>query len=89
MERVCRPGGSVVIVWPNHLDWLASRGYQYASFEGEMFVEFASHDEAAELAEIFYPSAAAEVSRLGERRVPYELLGINPPRDLAFKEIAR
>jgi SAM-dependent methyltransferase len=87
MERVCRPGGSVVIVWPNHLDWLASRGYQYASFEGEMFVEFASHDEAAELAEIFYPSAAAEVSRLGERRVPYELLGINPPRDLAFKVI--
>ena len=49
MERVCRPGGTVVIVWPNHLDWLASHGYRYVSFEGEMFVEFASHAEAVEL----------------------------------------
>ena len=23
MERVCRPGGRVVIVWPNHVGWLA------------------------------------------------------------------
>ena len=29
MERVCRPGGCVAIVWPNHLDWLAARGYRY------------------------------------------------------------
>jgi hypothetical protein len=42
---------------------------------------------AAELARIFYPRAAAEVRRLGRRRVPYEILGINPPRDLAFKMV--
>jgi SAM-dependent methyltransferase len=89
MERVCRPGGRVVIVWPNHIDWLAAHGYRYASFAGEMFVEFASPEEAAELAEVFYPSAVAEVRRLGEKRVPYQLLGINPPRDLAFKVMAR
>jgi SAM-dependent methyltransferase len=88
MERVCRPGGRVVIVWPNHVDWLAAHGYRYASFAGEMFAEFASYQEAAELTEIFYPSAAAEVRRLGERRVPYDLLGINPPRDIAFKVMA-
>ena len=50
-----------------------------------MFVEFASLEEAVELTEIFYPSAVAEVRRRGARRVPYELLGVNPPRDLAFK----
>jgi SAM-dependent methyltransferase len=88
MERVCRPGGRVVIVWPNNVDWLAGRGYRYASFAGEMFVEFASYEEAAELTEVFYPSAVGEVRRLGQRRVPYELLGINPPRDLAFKVMA-
>jgi SAM-dependent methyltransferase len=88
MERVCRPGGRVVIVWPNHLDWLVAHGYRYTSFPGEMFVEFASHEEAVELTEIFYPSAVAEVRRLGERRVPYELLAINPPRDVAFKVMA-
>jgi SAM-dependent methyltransferase len=89
MERVCRPGGCVVIVWPNNIDWLAAYGYRYVSFAGEMFVEFASKEEAAQLTEIFYPSAVADVRRLGETQVPYELLGINPPRDLAFKPMAR
>ena len=89
MERVCRPGGSVVIVWPNNVGWLAAHGYRYASFAGEMFVEFASQQEAAELSEVFYPSAVAEIRRRGARQFPYEVLGINPPRDLAFKVMPR
>jgi SAM-dependent methyltransferase len=89
MERVCRPGGCVVVVWPNDVGWLTAHGYRYASFAGEMFVEFSSPEEAAELTEVFYPSAVTEVRRLGARQVPYEVLGINPPRDLAFKEMAR
>ena len=89
MERVCRPGGCVAIVWPNNLSWLAARGYRYVSFgEEEMFVEFASPHEAAELTEIFYPGAAAEVRRSGGRRVSFETLGVNPPRDVAFKVMA-
>jgi hypothetical protein len=89
MERVCMPGGCVVIIWPNHVPWLADHGYRYLSFgDEEMFVEFASHREAAELTEIFYPRGIAEVRRHQWRRVPYEALGINPPRDLAFKRIA-
>jgi SAM-dependent methyltransferase len=89
MERVCRPGGCVAIIWPNHLDWLAARGYRYVSFPGPMSVEFASRREAAELAEIFYPKAADAVRRRGERSVPFEVLGLNPPRDLAFKALCR
>ena len=87
MERVCRPGGCVVIIWPNHLGWLAAHGYEYVCFAGPMSAEFASHAEAVELARIFYPRAVAEVRRRGQRRVPYEVLGINPPRDLAFKQV--
>jgi SAM-dependent methyltransferase len=87
MERVCRPGGRVVIVWPNNISWLAARDYQYESFAGPMSVEFASHREAVEMAGIFYPDAVTEVRRRGSRQVPYEVLGINPPRDLAFKVI--
>jgi SAM-dependent methyltransferase len=85
MERVCRPGGLVVIVWPNHLDWLAAHGYRYVSFPGPMSVEFGSQHEAVELAQIFYPQAAGEIRRRGSRTVPFEVLGLNPPRDLAFK----
>jgi len=88
MERVCRPGGCVAIIWPNHLGWLTARGYRHVSFPGPMFVEFGSHEEAVELAEIFYPKAAGEIRRHGWRKVPFEVLGINPPRDLAYKVLA-
>jgi SAM-dependent methyltransferase len=88
MERVCRPHGCVTIIWPNHLDWLAAHGYRYVSFPGPMFVEFGSPGEAAELAEIFYPGAAGEIRRRGSRQVPFEILNMNPPRDLAFKVLA-
>ena len=89
MERVCRPGGCVAIIWPNNLEWLAARHYQYASFAGPMSVEFASPGEAVELAEIFYPHAVAQVRARGSARVPFAVLGINPPRDVAFKVIAQ
>src|SRR5215472_1826964 len=85
MERVCKPGGCVAIIWPNHLDWLTDRGYRYVSFPGRMSVEFGSYQEAVELAGIFYPKAAAEVQRRRSRKVPFEILSINPPRDVAFK----
>ena len=89
MERVCRPGGCVAIVWPNNVGWLAVRGYRRLSFgDEEMFVEFASPEEAVELTEIFYPRAAAEVRRAGRRRVSFGTLEVNPPRDVAFKVIA-
>ncbi len=89
MERVCRPGGLVVIVWPNEVGWLAERGYRYVRFDGEVFVEFRSPEEAAELVAIFYPNAEAEICRRGLRRVPYDALGTNPPCDLAYKSIER
>jgi SAM-dependent methyltransferase len=85
MERVCRPGGCVAIIWPNNIDWLTTRQYRLRTFAGPMHVEFASHHEAVELARIFYPHAFGEIRRRGCRRVPYAVLGINPPRDLAFK----
>ena len=88
MERVCRPGGCVAIIWPNHLDWLATHGYRYVSFPGPMHVEFGSFPEAVELAEIFYPKAASKVWRRGSPKVPFEVLGINPPRDLAYKVLS-
>ena len=85
MERVCRTGGCVAIIWPNDVDWLVSRGYQYLRFDGPMFVQFPSNQEAVELAEVFYPRAVGVIRRDGLVRVPFEVLGINPPRDLAYK----
>ncbi len=89
MERVCGPGGCVAIIWPNNLDWLTARGYRYVSFGGPMALEFPSHEKAVELCEIFYPRAAEEVRVQHLRRVPFDLVGVNPPRDLAYKFMPR
>lgn len=87
MERVCAQHGLVVIVWPNNLDWLATRGYRYCAFGGDMAMEFPSLEDAVELGRVFYPNAVDAIRRRGSPRVPYELLGVNPPRDLAYKTI--
>jgi SAM-dependent methyltransferase len=89
MERVGKPGGCVAIIWPNHVSWLTARGYQYVSFDGPMAAEFPSQERAAELSEIFYPNAAGQVRSRHLRRVPFDLIGINPPRDLAYKVLPR
>ena len=89
MERVCKQGGCVAIVWPNNVRWLIARGYEYVSFDGPMAVEFPSREKAAELSDIFYPHAASKVRADGLRRVPFELVGMNPPRDLAYKFLPR
>ena len=87
MERVCAVGGMVVIVWPNHPEWLATHGYRYLSFPGPMTMDFASPAEAVQLATIFYPHAVAEIKARGLRQVPYDVLGVNPPCDLAYRSI--
>ena len=57
--------------WPSsgrRSAWLTARGYRHVSFPGPMSVEFGSHEEAVELAEIFYPSAAVRYGDVaGER----------------------
>jgi hypothetical protein len=50
-------------------------------------MEFATVEEAIELAEIFYPESVSEIKARGERFVPYDILGVNPPRDLAYRVI--
>jgi SAM-dependent methyltransferase len=90
LERVTAGGGLVVIVWPpqDHA-WFAERGFELVEFPGDMHIEFPSLEEALEIAAIFYPHAARGIAELGSRRVPYELLGINAPRSLAWRRIGR
>jgi SAM-dependent methyltransferase len=88
MERVCRPAGLIVIVWPGESNWLRRRGFTLTRFPGPMQVEFASVEEAVELARIFYPDAASRIARERLAAVPYEVLGFEGPRLLAWRRKA-
>lgn len=87
MERVCAPGGRIVIVWPTRPEWLVSRGYHHQAFEGKMAMEFATLDEAVELTAIFFPDAVERVLAGGSSSVPYELIGAPRPCDVAWKDL--
>jgi SAM-dependent methyltransferase len=85
MLRVAAPDAPVVLIWPDDPAWLVARGFQHVVFPGDMAVEFPSREEAEELAEVFYPDALEWIRRTGSRRVPYGVLGTNPPRELCWR----
>ena len=81
MERVCRPGGCVAIIWPNHLDWLAARGYRYVSFPGPMSVEFGSYRRGG--------GAGRDLLPQGGRRGPATWLAEGSLRGAGHQSAAR
>lgn len=85
MDRVLAPGGLLALVWPSDVDWLRERGFTYESFDGDMCIDFGTVDEAVELARIVYPAAAGEIAERGSGLVGYEVLGMNAPRDIAWR----
>ena len=88
MERICRPGGMVVIVWPDDPVWLLTRGYGHEVFEGQAEVVFDSVDEAARIARIFYPESAPTIEVAGRSTVPYAVLDGRGPQALCWKRMS-
>jgi ubiquinone/menaquinone biosynthesis C-methylase UbiE len=83
MERVCATGGLVAIVWPTDKDWFADRGFERTMVAGDMGVDYGSREEALEICSVFYPWAVDAVGSDG--RLSYEVLGIEPPRDIVYR----
>lgn len=87
--RVVRPGGRIAVLWPDDPSWFLSRGFEYHAYGGAMEVRFRDLETAAACAEIFYPSAALEhIRRTGRPVVPFDLIGVNAPRDLCTRGVA-
>ena len=86
MERVCRPGGCVAIIWPNNISWLAARDYRYESFPDRWPWSSPATARRWNWPGSSIPMRSRKCAAVAAR-VPYEVLGINPPRDLAFKVI--
>jgi SAM-dependent methyltransferase len=88
--RVVRPGGRVVIVWPDDPQWFIDRGFEYQFFEGAFEVRFRDLQTALACAEIFYQEpVVAHLQRTRRPVVPFQLLGINPPRDACWLDVPK
>ena len=91
MQRVTKPGGKVVIIWPRIEDyeWLAQCGFQHVTLpvQQEMCVHFRSLESALLCARRFYARSERVARYILERQrpeVPFSVLGFNPPRDYCW-----
>lgn len=89
--RVTRPGGTVVIIWPQPADlgWLAERGFRYAALpmSREMTVRFRSMATAERCVRRFHARndrATRWLRRTQRPELPFSVLGFAPPHDLCW-----
>ena len=80
--RIVRPGGDVVVIWPDDPSWFCSRGFEYRSVPGPQAMHFADVDTAERICRDYYSEAAATwVSQHRIADVPFAVLGVTPPND--------
>jgi ubiquinone/menaquinone biosynthesis C-methylase UbiE len=95
LRRVTRPGGTIVIIWPQPRDygWLAAHGFDYVALPvtKDMRVRFRSAEVALRVVRRFYARNAAALrylSRSHGAEIPFALLGNNPPHDYCWQRTA-
>ncbi len=90
LQRVIRPGGRIVIMWPEDADWFIRQGFSYATLSGQLRNTFASMDDARAVATRFYgPAAMRYLDATGRPELPFHVLGVKPPCDFCWLTVSK
>lgn len=82
LQRVTRPGGRILILWPEDPAWFARHGFWYATLPGRLTVTFPCLEDAYAVATRFYgPAALHHLEDTHRPELPFRVLGVRPPRD--------
>jgi SAM-dependent methyltransferase len=82
LQRVTRPGGRILILWPEDPAWFARHGFWHATLPGRLTITFPSLEDAYAIASHFYGSVALHHLEITHRpELPFHVLGVKPPRD--------
>jgi SAM-dependent methyltransferase len=88
--RVTRPGGRLVIIWPEDPDWFCRHGFRYVVLPGRLHIHFATLADACEACRRFYgPEALRHIKETQRPELPFALLGVKEPRDLCWKVVEK
>jgi SAM-dependent methyltransferase len=88
--RVTRPGGRIVIMWPEEPRWFMDRGFHYTTLTGPLTITFPSLDEALAIARRFYRAAAIEhLEATRTPEAPFHVVGVKEPRDLCWLTVQK
>ncbi len=96
LQRVTKPGGKIVLIWPRIEDrsWLKAHGFHYVSLpvQQEMSVHFRSIRSAIHCARVFYARNKAVLQYVltkQDTNVPFSVIGVNPPRDYCWRNVEK
>jgi SAM-dependent methyltransferase len=85
LRRVIRPGGRLVVMWPEDPRWFIDRGFHYASLPGHLKIRFPTLEDALAVARRFYQPAIVEYLETARTpEISFDLLGVKAPRDLCW-----
>jgi SAM-dependent methyltransferase len=85
LQRVTRPGGRIVILWPEDPAWFARHGFRHIVLPGRLTITFPTLADGIEAARRFYGARAVRhLERTGRPELPFGVLGVNEPRDLCW-----
>jgi SAM-dependent methyltransferase len=90
LQRVTRPGGRIVVMWPDDPYWFIRHGFKYTSLPGRLTITFPSMEEACSVVSRFYgPAALAALAVSHRPELPFSALGVRPPRDLCWLTVKK
>jgi SAM-dependent methyltransferase len=90
LQRVTRPGGRIVIMWPEDPAWLVRRGFQYVKLPGHLTITFPTLEDACAAARRFYGAdAIRHLETTGRPELPFYVLGVKAPRDLCWLTVRK
>lgn len=90
LQRVTRPGGRIVVIWPEDPAWFTARGFHYTVLPGPLHVRFPTLEEALAVARRFYRQAAITYLETAQRpTLPFRVIGVKEPRDVCWLTVEK
>lgn len=90
LQRVTRPGGRIVILWPEDPAWFGRHGFRYTVLPGHLTITFPTLEDAYAVATRFYGTAAISHLDATQRpELPFAVLGVRAPRDLCWLTVRK
>ncbi len=88
--RVTRPGGRILIMWPDDPAWFIRRGFQHISLPGHLTITFPTMADARAVAKRFYGAAAIRHLETTHRpELPFHVLNVKAPRELCWLTVRK
>ncbi|HET9981571.1 MAG TPA: methyltransferase domain-containing protein [Ktedonobacterales bacterium] len=90
LQRVTRPGGRIVILWPEYPAWFMERGFHYVTLPGHLTITFPTLDDALDMAARYYgPVAVRHLESTRRPELPFWALGVKPPREICWLTVRK